>query len=62
MKILKEWFMRTFCMNRILLGSILIELKNIHYHLDRLDDFYRLVNKIEIKEKEIIEDKKIKGK
>lgn len=50
--------MKTFCINRILLENILIELRGIHYHLDRLDDFYMMVNKIEIKEKEIVEDKK----
>lgn len=58
MKTFKEWFMRTFCMNRILLGSILIELRGIHYHLDRLDDFYMMVNKIEMKEEKITEEDK----
>lgn len=48
----KEWFIKTFCGNRILLEEILIELKNIHYHLDRLDVFYMMVNKIEIKKEE----------
>ena len=45
-------------MNNELLKEILEELKNIHFHLDRLDAFYMMVNKIEIKEKEITEDKK----
>ena len=45
-------------MNEKILKEILKELKNIHYHLDRLDAFYIMVNKIEIKENEIVEDKK----
>ena len=57
-KKLKIWLIRTFLGNRILLSSIFIELKNIHYHLDRLDAFYMTVNKIEIKKKEVKEDKK----
>lgn len=45
-------------MNEKILEEILQELKNMHYHLDRLDTFYIMVNKIEIKKEEIIEDKK----
>ncbi len=55
---LKEWLIKTFFRKRILLENILMELRNIHYHLDRLEAFYMMVNKIEIKEKEIMEDKK----
>lgn len=50
-------------MSEKILKEILQELKNIHYHLDRLDIGYMMVNRIEIKEeKKIIEDKKMKGK
>lgn len=45
-------------MNEKILEEILQELKDIHFHLDRLDAFYMIVNKIEIKRKEIVEDKK----
>ena len=45
-------------MNEKILKEILQELKNIHFHLDRLDAFYIMVNKIEMKEKEVTEDKK----
>ena len=38
-------------MNEKILKEILQELKNIHYHLDRLDIGYMMVNRIEIKEK-----------
>ncbi len=41
-----------------ILKEILEELKNIHYHLDRLDIGYMMVNRIEIKKEEITEDKK----
>ena len=55
---LKQWFIRTFLGNRILLGNILIELQNIHFHLDRLEAFYMMVNKIEMKKDEIKEEEK----
>ncbi|GAG93060.1 unnamed protein product [marine sediment metagenome] len=42
----KKWFLRTFFGNRMLLESILMELRNIHYHSDRLEAFYMMVNKI----------------
>jgi len=45
-------------MNEKILKEILQELKNIHHHLDRLDAFYMMVNKIEMKKEEITEDKK----
>ncbi len=41
-----------------ILKEILQELKNLHYHLDNLETFYMMVNKIEIKENKIKEDKK----
>ena len=44
-------------MNEKILKEILQELKNIHSHLDRLDAFYVMVNKIEIKKEEIVEKK-----
>ena len=34
-----------------ILKEILQELKNIHYHLDRFDVFYRMINKIKVEEK-----------
>lgn len=45
-------------MNEKILKEILQELKNIHYHLDRLDVFYMMVNKIKIEKKEIVKVKK----
>jgi len=42
----KQWFLRTFFGNRILLGNILVELRNLHYHLDRMELFYMKVNNI----------------
>ena len=42
---LKEQLIKTFCRKRILLNNIFIELRNIHYHLDRLEAFYMMVNK-----------------
>lgn len=49
---LKMWLIKTFCKKRILLENILLELRNIHHHLDRLDAFYMVINKIkEDKEK-----------
>lgn len=45
-------------MNEKILKEILQELKNIHYHLDRLDAFYMMVNKIKIKKKEEIPNNK----
>ena len=49
-------------MNEKLLKEILKELKNIHFHLNNLETFYRFVNRVEMKKKEIkkdvIEDKK----
>ena len=45
-------------MNEEILKEILQELKNIHFHLDNLETFYRFVNRVDIKEKEITEDKK----
>ena len=41
-----------------ILKEILEELKNIHCHLDNLETFYMFVNRVEMKEKEITEDKK----
>ena len=52
----KRWFLGTFFGNRILLGNILLELRKIHYHFDRMEEFYMHVNNI--KEKEKIVDKK----
>ena len=49
----KQWFLRTFCQNRILLANILVELRNIHYHFDRMEALYVMVNKIGEKKEEI---------
>lgn len=54
---LKTWLIKTFCKKRTLLENILVELKNIHYHFDRMETFYMIVNKIkEDKEKITIGD------
>ena len=45
-------------MNEKILKEILQELKNIHFHLDRLDAFYIMVNKIEMRKEKIVEDEK----
>ncbi|MBA7569283.1 hypothetical protein ES708_11022 [subsurface metagenome] len=48
----KEWLMRIFLGRRILLENIIMELRGIHYHLDRMEIFYMMANKIkEDKEK-----------
>jgi len=54
----KQWFLKTFFRNRILLENILLEIRNVHYHLDRMESFYMMVNKIEMKEKEVPKGKK----
>ena len=54
---LKQWFLGTFFRKRILLENILVELRNIHYHIDRMENFYMLVNKIKVEEEKIIDDK-----
>lgn len=50
---LKEWLIKIFCKKRILLENIVMELRNIHYHLDRLEAFYMMVNKIKEDEDKI---------
>jgi len=42
----KQWFLRTFFRNTILLENILMELRNLHFHSDRMESFYMMVNKI----------------
>ena len=54
----KQWFLKTFFRNRILLENILLEIRNVHYHLDRMESFYMMVNKIEMKKEEVPKDKK----
>jgi len=49
---LKQWFLRTFFWRRILLENILMELRNLHFHFDRMEEFYIMVNKIEVKKEE----------
>lgn len=53
-----KWFMGLFFGNRILLGNILLELRNVHYHLDRIEEFYMMVNNIKEEEKIIDENPK----
>lgn len=43
---MRSWFLRTFCRKRLLLENILLELRRIHYHLDRMEAFYKMVNNI----------------
>lgn len=49
----KEWLIRIFLGRRILLENIIMELRNIHYHLDRLETFYMMVNNIKEDEEKI---------
>jgi len=53
----EQWFLRIFFGNRILLRDILSELRNLHFHLDRMEYFYMLVNKIKVEEEKIIDEK-----
>lgn len=53
----KQWLLRTFFGNRVLLESILMELRNIHYHFDRMESFYMTVNNIKEEKKTDKEDK-----
>jgi hypothetical protein len=54
----KKWLREIFYGNRVLLVNILIELRNLHYHLDRMEILYMMVNKI----KEDKEENKNDGK
>ena len=45
-------------MNEKILKEILQELKNIHFHLDNLEVFYKSVNRVEMKKEETTENKK----
>jgi len=45
-------------MNEEILKEILQELKNLHSHLENIEVFYKFVNRVEMKGKEITEDKK----
>jgi len=49
----KQFLIGIFLGKRILLGNILAELRNIHYHLDRLETFYMTVNNIKEDEEKI---------
>ena len=44
-------------MNEEILKEILQELKDMHSHLDTLDSLYKFVNRVEMKEEEIKEEK-----
>ncbi|MBA7556363.1 hypothetical protein ES705_49068 [subsurface metagenome] len=50
---LKMWLLKIFCRKEVLLENILMELRNIHYHLDRLESFYMVVNNIKEDEEKI---------
>jgi len=45
-------------MNEEILKEILQEIKNLHFHLENMETFYRFVNRVEMKGKEITKDKK----
>ena len=45
-------------MNEKLLKEILKELKDIHFHLNNLETFYRFVNRVEMKKEEPKEEDK----
>lgn len=49
----KEWLIRIFLGRRILLENIIMELRGIHYHLDRMEYFYMMVNNIKEDEEKI---------
>lgn len=49
----KQLLIGIFFGRRTLLNNILVELKNIHSHLDRLDFFYTTVNNIKEDEEKI---------
>ena len=51
---LKAWLIKIFFGKRILLENILAELRNLHYHLARMEAFYTIVNKIKEDDKKII--------
>jgi len=51
---LKQWFLKTFFRKRILLENIFMELRNIHYHIDRIEAFYMMKNNIKENEEKII--------
>ena len=53
----KQWFLKTFFGKRILLEEILRELKNLHFHFDRMETFYMMVNKIKEVDEKIIDEK-----
>lgn len=59
LKQLKQWFLRTFFKKIILLEYILMELRNLHYHFDKIETLYKMVNNI--KEEEETVDKKAKN-
>ena len=52
---LKQWFLRTFFRKTVLLENILVELRNLHYHIDRMESFYMTVNNIKVEEEKIID-------
>lgn len=51
----KQWLINIFWGRIILLENILSELKNLHYHIDRMESFYILVNNIKVEGEKIID-------
>ncbi len=51
----KQWFLGIFFGNRILLGNILMELRNLHFHFDKIETLYKMVNNIKEEEEKIID-------
>ena len=49
----KQWLIRILFGKRILLENIIMELRGIHYHLDRMEYFYMVVNNIKEDEEKI---------
>jgi len=50
----KQWFLKTFFRKTVLLENVLVELRNLHFHFDRIEEFYILVNNIKENEEKII--------
>ena len=50
---LRAWLTKIFFGKRILLENIAVELKNLHYHFDRMEAFYMIANNIKEDDKKI---------
>lgn len=58
LKRIQRWFVGRFYRKEILLENILVELRNLHYHMDKMESFYMLVNNIKTEEEENTENRK----